>query len=222
MLLLIDNYDSFTYNLVHAFRELGVDPVVYRNDHIAPEALAEQPVTALVISPGPRTPAEVNASKAFIEAFAGRVPILGVNLGHQCIAEVFGGRVIRHRIMHGKTCEVYHDGTGLYEGIPSPFTATRYDSLIVDSGSLGDALVVTSRTAEGEIMGIRHRELPVEGVQFHPESIFTPWGNVLFANFLRRHGFEVDETAARPREEILVASIQPTGSAAGVKEGSFR
>jgi anthranilate synthase component 2/para-aminobenzoate synthetase component 2 len=184
-LLLIDNYDSFTYNLVQAFLVLGAEVDVHRNDMITvDEALASNP-THLVISPGPGIPAAAGVSMRMIEAFAGRIPIFGVCLGHQSVVEVFGGKVIRAgRLMHGKTSLVTHDGKGVFSGLPQNFQAGRYHSLIADPGSVPDVLEVTARTAEGEIMGVRHRSLPIEGVQFHPESVLTPDGPTLMGNFL--------------------------------------
>jgi anthranilate synthase/aminodeoxychorismate synthase-like glutamine amidotransferase len=184
-LLLIDNYDSFTYNLVQAFLVLGADVVVHRNDEVTvEEALALAP-THLCISPGPGAPADAGVSKRMIEAFAGRVPVLGVCLGHQALVEVFGGRVVRAgRLMHGKTSMVQHDGRGIFVGLPQPFEAGRYHSLIAERDAIPPVLEVTAWTPEGEIMGVRHRELQVEGVQFHPESILTPDGPVLMGNFL--------------------------------------
>lgn len=200
MLVLIDNYDSFTYNLVQAFGELGARMTVFRNDEIEPPALEELAPSGIVISPGPGTPDEAGISKDVVRRFAGRVPILGVCLGHQCIAEVFGSRVVQAgRILHGKTSPVHHDGSSLFHGVPSPFTATRYHSLVVDPSALSPDLTVTAWTAEGEIMGIRHRAYDVEGVQFHPESILTTYGPVLLANFLRRTGAAVPQAALRPR-----------------------
>jgi para-aminobenzoate synthetase component 2 len=185
-LLLIDNYDSFTYNLVQAFLVLGAEVDVHRNDLITvEEALAQKP-THLVISPGPGTPSNAGISMRMIEAFAGRIPIFGVCLGHQSLVEVFGGKVVRAgRLMHGKTSPVAHDGKGLFSGVPQEFQAGRYHSLIADPASIPSVLEVTARTAEGEIMGVRHRALPIEGVQFHPESVLTPEGPVLMANFLK-------------------------------------
>ena len=184
-LLLIDNYDSFTYNLVQAFLVLGAEVVVYRNDALTvPEALALAP-THLCISPGPGTPGDAGVSMDMIRAFAGRVPVLGVCLGHQAIVEVYGGRVVRAgRLMHGKTSRVEHDGRTLYTGLPQPCEVGRYHSLIAEAATLPAVLEVSARTAQGEIMGVRHRELAVEGVQFHPESILTPEGPRLLANFL--------------------------------------
>jgi anthranilate synthase component 2/para-aminobenzoate synthetase component 2 len=185
-LLLIDNYDSFTYNLVQAFLILGADVRVYRNDAISVEAARALEPTHLAISPGPGTPFDAGISMRMIEAFAGRVPILGVCLGHQSLVAVFGGRVVRAgRLMHGKTSAVMHDGRTIYAGLAQPFEAGRYHSLIAEPDSLPAALEVTARTPEGEIMGVRHRSLPIEGVQFHPESILTPAGPTLMANFLQ-------------------------------------
>jgi len=185
-ILLIDNYDSFTYNLVQAFLVLGAQVDVHRNDAISiDEALALGP-THLVISPGPGTPRDAGVSMRMIEAFTGRIPIFGVCLGHQSLVEVFGGKVVRAaRLMHGKVSPVMHDGKGLYAGVPTNFDAGRYHSLIAASDSIPPVLEVTSRTAEGEIMGVRHRTLPIEGVQFHPESVLTPDGPILMGNFLK-------------------------------------
>lgn len=184
-LLLIDNYDSFTYNLVQAFLVLGADVRVYRNDAIAvSEALALQP-THLCISPGPGTPRDAGISMEMIRAFAGRVPVFGVCLGHQSIVEVFGGKVVRAgRLMHGKTSQVEHDGQGVFAGLSQPCEVGRYHSLIAEPESMPAVLAVTARTSEGEIMGVRHRDLAVEGVQFHPESVLTPEGPRLMRNFL--------------------------------------
>jgi len=188
-LLLVDNYDSFTYNLVQAFLVLGADVLVRRNDQITiAEAQALAP-THLCISPGPGTPRDAGVSMAMIEAFAGKLPVLGVCLGHQSIVEVFGGEVVRAgRLMHGKVSPVHHDGRGILQGMPQPFDAGRYHSLIARPESLPPVLEVTARTPEGEIMGVRHKELVVEGVQFHPESVLTPDGPVLLGNFLKQRG----------------------------------
>jgi anthranilate synthase/aminodeoxychorismate synthase-like glutamine amidotransferase len=188
-LLLIDNYDSFTYNLVQAFLVLGADVLVHRNDQITVEqAQALQP-THLCISPGPGTPHDAGVSMEMIRAFAGQVPVLGVCLGHQSIVEVFGGDVVRAgRLMHGKTSPVEHDGRGVFAGAPQPLQVGRYHSLIAKPETLPPVLEVTARTPEGEIMGVRHRELVVEGVQFHPESVLTPEGPHLMGNFLRFQG----------------------------------
>jgi anthranilate synthase/aminodeoxychorismate synthase-like glutamine amidotransferase len=186
-LLLIDNYDSFTYNLVQAFLVLGAQVEVRRNDLISVAEALDLAPTHLVISPGPGTPGNAGVSMQMIEAFAGRVPIFGVCLGHQSVVAVFGGKVVRAgRLMHGKTSPVSHDGAGLFSGMPQGFQAGRYHSLIADPASIPAVLEVTARTAEGEIMGVRHRTLPIEGVQFHPESVLTPDGPVLLANFLER------------------------------------
>lgn len=189
MLVVIDNYDSFTYNLVQVFTQLGASVTVFRNDETDLAALEELRPAGIVISPGPGSPRDAGISKDVIRHFAGHVPILGVCLGHQCIADVYGARVVRAaRLMHGYTSPVHHDGSSLYAGIPSLFTATRYHSLIVDPETLPPELCVTAKTEEGEIMGIRHSRLDVEGVQFHPESILTTYGMTLLANFLSRTG----------------------------------
>ena len=185
-ILLIDNYDSFTYNLVQAFLVLGAEVDVHRNDAITVQQALAQDHTHLVISPGPGTPRDAGVSMQMIEAFAGRIPIFGVCLGHQSLVEVFGGKVVRAgRLMHGKVSPVTHDGKGLYEGLPQNFDAGRYHSLIAEEDSIPDVLEVTSRTAQGEIMGVRHKTLAVEGVQFHPESVLTPDGPALMGNFLK-------------------------------------
>ena len=184
-LLLIDNYDSFTYNLVQAFLVLGADVLVHRNDAISIDAARSLAPTHVCISPGPGTPHDAGVSMDMIRAFAGRVPVLGVCLGHQSLVEVYGGDVVRAgRLMHGKVSMVEHDGRELYAGLPQPFAAGRYHSLIAKSETLPAVLEVTARTAEGEIMGVRHREHVVEGVQFHPESILTPDGPRLLGHFL--------------------------------------
>jgi anthranilate synthase component 2 len=190
MVLMLDNYDSFTFNLVQYLGELGVDVVTHRNDCISLDEVERLAPERIVVSPGPCTPDEAGISLELIRRFAGRVPILGVCLGHQAIGQAFGGRVIRaDAVMHGKTSPVHHDGQGLFAGLPNPFTATRYHSLVVEWTSLPPCLEVTAWTchADGsrhEIMGLRHRELPVVGVQFHPESILTQHGHALLANFL--------------------------------------
>ncbi|MEM6638449.1 MAG: aminodeoxychorismate/anthranilate synthase component II [Pseudomonadota bacterium] len=184
--LLIDNYDSFTYNLVQAFRALGADVPVYRHDKISVEDALALDISHLVISPGPGEPGAAGISVAAVQAFTGRVPILGVCLGHQSIIEAFGGSIVRaERQMHGKTSMIDHDGKGVFDGINSPMEIGRYHSLIADPPYVPDVLTVTSRTARGEIMGVRHREHRVEGVQFHPESVLTPEGNTLLNNFLQ-------------------------------------
>lgn len=186
-LLLIDNYDSFTYNLVQAFMVLGAEVLVHRNDEITlDQARALQP-THLCVSPGPGTPRDAGVSMQMIEAFAGQLPILGVCLGHQSLVEVFGGKVVRAgRLMHGKTSFVHHDGRGILQGLSEPFEAGRYHSLIAQPHSLPDTLEISARTDEGEIMGVRHKALMVEGVQFHPESVLTPEGPQLLGNFLQQ------------------------------------
>lgn len=182
---MIDNYDSFTYNLVQYLRELGEEVVVYRNDKITLAEIAKLQPARLVVSPGPCTPNEAGISMSVIKCFAGQLPILGVCLGHQSIGQAFGGRVVRaDRLMHGKTSPVFHDGRELFGGLPDPFDATRYHSLLVERASLPECLEVTAWTEEGEIMGMRHRELPVWGVQFHPESILTVTGMDMLKNFL--------------------------------------
>ena len=186
MLLVIDNYDSFTYNLVQYFGELGADPVVKRNDTISPEEIEKLKPTRIVISPGPGKPTDAGISMEVIHRLGPTLPILGVCLGHQRIAEVYGGKVVRaDRLMHGKTSPIRHQGTGVFAGLPNPFEATRYHSLIVERSSVPACLQVTADTAEGEIMGLQHREFPVHGVQFHPESILSREGKDLLRNFLK-------------------------------------
>jgi len=182
---MVDNYDSFTWNLVQYLGELGADVVVHRNDEVTPEEIEQAAPLGVVVSPGPCTPREAGISVEVVRRFAGKLPVLGVCLGHQCIASAFGGRVVRaDRLMHGKTSPVEHDGRGVFSGLPQGFIATRYHSLIVERESLPAELEVSAWTAEGEIMGIRHKQLPVEGVQFHPESILTSEGKALLGNFL--------------------------------------
>ena len=186
MLLMIDNYDSFTYNLVQYFGELGEDVQVYRNDKISVDDIEALRPQRLVISPGPCTPKEAGVSVDAIRRFAGRLPILGVCLGHQSLAVAFGGEVIRaDRLMHGKTSMIHHDGKTVFRDLPNPFEATRYHSLIVNRTTLPGCFEISAETAEGEIMGMRHRTLGVEGVQFHPESILTTAGKDLLRNFLK-------------------------------------
>ncbi|HTY05814.1 MAG TPA: aminodeoxychorismate/anthranilate synthase component II [Gemmatimonadales bacterium] len=190
MLFVLDNYDSFTYNLVQYFGELGAEPVVYRNDALSVEDVARLKPSALVISPGPGTPARAGIAVPLVRALAGEIPMLGVCLGHQAIGEAFGGTVVRaDRLMHGKTCQVVHDEDELFEGIPSPVTAMRYHSLVVAQQGLPRDLVVTAWSADRprgeEIMAMKHRQYPVYGVQFHPESVGTEFGKLLLANFLR-------------------------------------
>jgi anthranilate synthase/aminodeoxychorismate synthase-like glutamine amidotransferase len=197
-LLLIDNYDSFTYNLVQAFLVLGADVRVFRNDAIDIAAAKALQPTHLCISPGPGTPYDAGVSMDMIRAFAGKIPVFGVCLGHQSITEVFGGKVVRAgRLMHGKTSPVNHDGRTLFAGLSQPCEVGRYHSLIAQPESLPPVLEVSARTPEGEIMGIRHKEFMVEGVQFHPESVLTPEGPTLMGNFLKfRHGERRAEEAA--------------------------
>jgi len=188
-LLLVDNYDSFTFNLVQYLGELGAEVEVFRNDAIDVAGIRRRRPRGLVISPGPCTPSEAGVTVDAIRALAGEIPILGVCLGHQAIGQAFGGRVVRNfRILHGKASPVHHRGRGLFAGLPSPFAAGRYHSLVVERRTLPPALAVTAWTAEGEIMGLRHRRLDVEGVQFHPESVLTPDGKRLLANWLARLG----------------------------------
>ena len=184
-LLLIDNYDSFTYNLVQAFLVIGADVHVHRNDQITVEEARALAPTHLCISPGPGIPAEAGVSEDMIRAFAGKIPVLGVCLGHQALIEVYGGSIVRaDRLMHGKTSPVLHDGRGVFAGLPNPFNAGRYHSLIAERRQIPEAFEVSAWTAEGEVMGVRHRTLAIEGVQFHPESILTPDGPALLATFL--------------------------------------
>lgn len=185
MLLVIDNFDSFTYNIVQYLGEMGVEMEVYRNDAITVEKALELDPDRIVISPGPCTPNEAGCSIPVIDAFAGRKPLLGVCLGHQCIGQHFGGKVIRaKRLMHGKTSPVTHSGTDVFAGVPQRFAATRYHSLLVEKETLPDCLEITAETDEGEIMGLRHKELPIWGVQFHPESLATEHGRIMLKNFL--------------------------------------
>jgi anthranilate synthase component 2 len=190
MLLMIDNYDSFTYNLVQYLGELGVEVRVVRNDELTVEAVAALSPERIVISPGPCTPIEAGISVPLIRALAGQIPILGVCLGHQAIGQAFGGHIVKaRRVMHGKTSPVYHAGQGVFHGLENPFEATRYHSLVIESGTLPECLEVTAWTREGdgqreEVMGVRHRDLPVQGVQFHPESILTRHGHDLLRNFV--------------------------------------
>lgn len=193
MLLMIDNYDSFTYNVVQYLGELGADVQVYRNDEISIEKIEQLNPSHLVISPGPCTPNEAGVSVAAIEHFAGKLPILGICLGHQSIGQAFGGNIVRAKqVMHGKVSAVYHNNTGVFEGLKNPVDVTRYHSLVIEQATLPDCLEVTSWTQDengnmDEIMGVRHKTLDIEGVQFHPESILTEQGHELLANFLKRH-----------------------------------
>jgi anthranilate synthase component 2 len=187
MLLMIDNYDSFTYNIVQYFGELGEDVRVYRNDEITLEQIEALNPDRICISPGPKAPAQAGISVAVLKHFAGKKPILGVCLGHQAIGEAFGGKVIRAKqVMHGKTSLIAHTGVGVFKGLPSPFTVIRYHSLAIERASLPSCLEVTAWTDDGEIMGVRHREYDIEGVQFHPESILSEHGHALLKNFLER------------------------------------
>ncbi|MCL6610899.1 MAG: aminodeoxychorismate/anthranilate synthase component II [Peptococcaceae bacterium] len=196
MILMIDNYDSFVYNLVQYLREMGREVAVRRNDGITPEQVERMSPSHIIISPGPCTPDEAGVSLDLVRRFAGRIPILGVCLGHQVIGQAFGGRVVRaSRPMHGKTSLIRHDGRGVFAGMPQPLTVGRYHSLVVSPEGLPDCLEVTAVTASGEIMGLRHRKYYVEGVQFHPESILTPYGREMLANFLDA-GENVDEAVS--------------------------
>ena len=187
MLLMIDNYDSFTYNLVQYLAELGEAVVVHRNDEITLEQIAALKPDRIVVSPGPCTPNEAGVSVPLIRQFAGRIPILGVCLGHQSIGQAFGGKIIHaQQLMHGKTSQIHHHGDGVFKGLPNPYRATRYHSLVIERASLPDCLAVTAWTDDGEIMGVRHKTLSVEGVQFHPESILTEHGHALLQNFTRQ------------------------------------
>ena len=185
MLLMIDNYDSFTYNLVQYLGELGADVRVYRNDAITLDEVAAMAPSQIVVSPGPCTPSEAGVSVPLIQRFAGHVPILGVCLGHQAIGQAFGGRIVRaQRVMHGKLSPVSHDGCGVFTGVPSPFAVTRYHSLAIERDRVPAQLLVTATSDDGEIMGVRHRQWAVEGVQFHPEAILTEHGKKMLENFL--------------------------------------
>ena len=185
MVLVLDNYDSFTFNLVQYLGELKADVLVHRNDEVTLEQIEADKPERILVSPGPRTPREAGLSIDVIKHFAGKLPIMGVCLGHQCIGQAYGGEVVvNYRMMHGKTSSVTHDGRDLFKGIPSPYVATRYHSLVVKRESLPDCLEVTAETEEGEIMGLRHRQMPIWGVQFHPESILTEHGHSMMQNFL--------------------------------------
>ena len=188
MLLMIDNYDSFTYNLVQYFGELGAQVRVFRNDAITLDDVVKLAPERIVVSPGPCTPGEAGISVPLIRRFAGEIPILGVCLGHQSIGQAFGGRIVRARqVMHGKMSGIAHDSRGVFEGLPTPFTATRYHSLAIERASCPAELEITATSDDGEIMGVRHRTLAVEGVQFHPEALLTEHGKALLANFLTMH-----------------------------------
>jgi anthranilate synthase/aminodeoxychorismate synthase-like glutamine amidotransferase len=184
-ILVVDNYDSFVYNLVQELGELGADPAVHRNDAIDIEGIRAASPDAILISPGPGRPEDAGISDAVIEELAGEFPILGVCLGHQAIGQVYGGQIVpAPTLMHGKTSSIHHDGRGVFSGLPDPFVATRYHSLVVDPATVSGDLEVTATTADGVVMGLRHRHLPLEGVQFHPESLLTPEGPSLLSNFL--------------------------------------
>jgi anthranilate synthase/aminodeoxychorismate synthase-like glutamine amidotransferase len=190
MLCLIDNYDSFTYNIVTYLHQLGYPPVIYKNDSISLTQLDQLPVKGIVLSPGPGTPNDSGITLDIIQAYTAKVPILGVCLGHECIAQVYGAQIIHaHRAMHGKTSLIHHDGKGVFAGVPNPIKVARYHSLVIDPASLPEALEISawcySADGQQEIMGIRHKHAPLEGVQFHPESILTDYGHLMFANFLR-------------------------------------
>ncbi len=187
MLLMIDNYDSFTYNLVQYFSELGEKVAVYRNDEITLETISQLQPERIVISPGPCTPTEAGISLSVIDQFSDDIPVLGVCLGHQSIGQAFGGKIVHAKqLMHGKTSPIFHHDIGVFQGLPNPFTATRYHSLVIDRSTLPDCLEVTAWTEDGEIMGVRHKTRAIEGVQFHPESILSEHGHQLLKNFLTR------------------------------------
>lgn len=197
MILLIDNYDSFTYNLYQYLSELGARVEVVRNDEVTVGEVEALGPDGLVVSPGPCTPREAGISVELIRQLGNRVPILGVCLGHQCIGEAFGGRIVRaDELYHGKMSLIYHDGRGIFRGVPSPFRAIRYHSLVVAADSVPDCLEVTARTDRGLVMGLRHRRFPVEGVQFHPESIMTEYGKTILKNFLSRCEGGNDDTGS--------------------------
>ncbi len=185
---MIDNFDSFTYNLVQYLGEMGQELIVKRNDEIAPEEIEALAPDQIIVSPGPCSPNEAGISVQTIQHFAGKIPILGVCLGHQSIGQAFGGHIVRaERLMHGKTSPVYHDGRTIFENLPSPFEATRYHSLLIERATLPDCLEISAETTAGEIMGVRHKSLPIEGVQFHPESILTEHGKTLLRNFVEQN-----------------------------------
>ncbi|MEZ4653155.1 MAG: aminodeoxychorismate/anthranilate synthase component II [Candidatus Eisenbacteria bacterium] len=206
MILVLDNYDSFTFNLVQYLGELGAEVWVERNDAVSVAEIERRAPAGIVLSPGPKSPEETEPTNAVIRAFRGTLPLLGVCLGHQCMAHVFGARVVRaERLMHGKTSQVFHEGRGVFAGLPSPFAATRYHSLVVARETLPAELEVTAWTAEGEVMGIEHRDLPLWGVQFHPESILTEAGRTLLGNFLRFTGVPLSPPVPVPEG----ASVAP-------------
>jgi anthranilate synthase/aminodeoxychorismate synthase-like glutamine amidotransferase len=206
MILMIDNYDSFTFNLVQYLRQLGEDVVVYRNDEISLEEIEKMKPAAIFLSPGPCSPTEAGITVDVIRTFYRRIPLMGVCLGHQSIGYAFGAEVVRaDQLMHGKTSQISHDGKTIFKGVPNPFTAGRYHSLIIKRESLPDCLEVTAETEEGEIMGIRHRDFPVEGIQFHPESILTPNGKRILRNFLKM--IPVEEQGTKPSENLQTSAF---------------
>lgn len=206
MILMIDNYDSFTFNLVQYLRQLGEDVVVYRNDEISLEEIEKMKPAAIFLSPGPCSPTEAGITVDVIRTFYRRIPLMGVCLGHQSIGYAFGAEVVRaDQLMHGKTSQISHDGKTIFKGVPNPFTAGRYHSLIIKRESLPDCLEVTAETEEGEIMGIRHRDFPVEGIQFHPESILTPNGKRILRNFLKM--IPVEEQGTKPSENLQTSAV---------------
>ena len=212
--LVVDNYDSFVYNLVQYLGQLGAEVVVRRNDEVTPDDLDGLAVDGVLLSPGPGTPAEAGATTAFVTACAQRrLPLFGVCLGHQAIGEVFGAPVVRApELLHGKTSDVVHDGSGVLAGLPSPFVATRYHSLAVEEDALPDSIIVTGRTASGVVMALRHESLPIDGVQFHPESVLTQGGHRMVANWLRSCGAEIDE-ALVAQLEAEVETLRATAFA---------
>ena len=199
-ILVVDNYDSFVYNLVQYLGQLGAEPLVFRNDAIDVTVARALGPDGLLVSPGPGQPSDAGSSRDLIAAFAGKVPVLGVCLGHQCIGEVFGGRIVRHEVMHGKTSEITHDSRGVFAGLPDPLVATRYHSLVVERDTVPPSLEVSAWTEDGVVMGLRHREMAVEGVQFHPESILTEGGHRMVANWLAACG--------QPEAQGLVAAAE--------------
>jgi para-aminobenzoate synthetase component 2 len=203
-ILVIDNYDSFVYNLVQYLGQLGAEPLVYRNDAIDVPTARALRADGLLVSPGPGRPEAAGVSSPLVAEFAGSVPVLGVCLGHQCIGAVFGGSIVRTQVMHGKTSSITHDGRGVFAGLPDPFVATRYHSLVVDAGAIPPELEVSAWAEDGTVMGLRHRTLAVEGVQFHPESILTEGGHRLLANWLAACG-QLEALAARASQSESAA-----------------